>query len=61
MLDLAVNKAKSFPFTASPPCCRGCSFTAGEVQVYHWPTTSPLFSILSNTDGLKLYASVNII
>lgn len=50
------SEARAFPFTASPPCCGGCTFTAGSVQVYHWPlaTTSPLVSILVNSQGFKL-------
>jgi hypothetical protein len=23
-------------FSASPPCCSSCTFTAGNAQVYHW-------------------------
>lgn len=50
------NAAKEFPFTASPPCCGGCTYTAGDVQVYYWPpaTTSPLTILLSNSKGFTL-------
>ena len=63
MLDSFVSAARSFPFTASSPCCGTCSFTAGNVQVYHWPpaTTSPLISMLVNIEGFTLYASVKFI
>jgi hypothetical protein len=63
MLQTFQAEAQSFPFTASPPCCDGCSFTAGDVQVYHWPpaTTSPLVSMLVNSEGFTLYASFNFI
>ncbi|KAE9375957.1 hypothetical protein N431DRAFT_464019 [Stipitochalara longipes BDJ] len=63
MLQTFETEAQSFPFTASPPCCRGCSFTAGDVQVYHWPpaTTSPLVSMLSNSEGFTFtYPSVYV-
>jgi hypothetical protein len=63
MLETFETEARSFPFTASPPCCGGCSFTAGDVQVYRWPsaTTSPPVSMLANSEGFTLYASFNFI
>jgi hypothetical protein len=63
MLQTFQAEAQSFPFTASPPCCGGCCFTAGDVQVYHWPpaTTSPLVSMLVNSEGFTLYAFFNFI
>ncbi|KAE9370006.1 hypothetical protein N431DRAFT_344499 [Stipitochalara longipes BDJ] len=56
------SEAEAFPFTASPPCCGGCTFTAGDVQVYHWPaTTSPLVSLLTNSQGFTFtYPSVYV-
>ncbi|PMD37465.1 hypothetical protein L207DRAFT_585801 [Hyaloscypha variabilis F] len=64
MLQTFQAEAQSFPFTASPPCCGGCSFTAGDVQVYHWPpaTTSPLVSMLVNSEGFTFtYPSVYVV
>jgi hypothetical protein len=60
MMNTFATEARSFRFTASPPCCGGCSFTAGDVQVYHWPpaTTSPLVSILVNSEGFRLYICI---
>jgi hypothetical protein len=48
-----------FPFIASPPCCSSCTYTAGDVQVYHWPTvtTAPSVTMLVNSDGFTLYVS----
>lgn len=49
-------KMPPFPFTPSPPCCSRCSFTAGDVQVYHWPQSSavPSASLLVNSNGFTL-------
>jgi hypothetical protein len=42
-------------FTASPPCCRRCSFSLGDIQVYHWPTTGPpAVPTLTNSAGYTL-------
>jgi hypothetical protein len=42
-------------FTASPPCCRMCSFSLGAIQVYHWPTTGPPAApTLTNSVGYTL-------
>jgi hypothetical protein len=45
-----------FPFTATEPCCSGCGFSAGDVQVYHWPitTTAPSITMLVNSEGFTL-------
>ena len=49
-----------FSYTAprDPPCCSTCTFTAGDVQVYHWPvaTSTPSITELVNTAGFTLYA-----
>jgi hypothetical protein len=53
------SEASSFRFTASSPCCGGCTFTAGNVQVYRWPVTtvSPQVTMVTNTNNFTLYAS----
>jgi hypothetical protein len=45
-----------FSFTASPPCCSSCTYTAGDVKVYYWPMTSapPSVTMLVNSDGFTL-------
>lgn len=45
-----------FPFTATSPCCNYCTFTAGDVEVYHWQqaTPAPSISTLVNSDGFTL-------
>lgn len=50
------DRFTSFPFTAISPCCSSCTFTAGNAQVYHWPldTTTPLITMLANSDGFTL-------
>ncbi|PMD44884.1 hypothetical protein L207DRAFT_616241 [Hyaloscypha variabilis F] len=49
-------------FTASPPCCRMCSFSLGAIQVYHWPTTGPPAApTLTNSVGYTfVYPSIYI-
>lgn len=49
--------ASSFDFTASKPCCYGCTISGGTVQVFYWPTEtqSPPLSTLINADGFTLY------
>jgi hypothetical protein len=42
-------------FTASPPCCHTCTFSLGDIQVYHWPTgKSPEHPTLTNSAGYTL-------
>ena len=58
-LDLSLTQAPGTTgqkdFTASPPCCRTCTYSLGEIQVYHWPSgTSPAVPTLTNTDGYTL-------
>jgi len=47
----------SFDFTASEPCCYGCTLSGGTVQVFYWPTEtqSPPISTLVNDVGFTLY------
>jgi hypothetical protein len=56
LLSTVLAELSRFPFTASTPCCGQCSFTAGDVQVYHWPaaTTTPSVSLLVNAEGYAL-------
>lgn len=44
------------PYTASSPCCGGCSFSIGDAQVYHWPdsTIPPSIPTLVNQAGYTL-------
>jgi hypothetical protein len=45
-------------FTASPPCCRTCTFSMGNIDVYHWPSGEPpTHPTLTNQEGYTLYAS----
>jgi hypothetical protein len=58
-LDLSLTQAPGTTgqkdFTASPPCCRTCTYSLGEIQVYHWPSgTSPAVPTLTNTEGYTL-------
>jgi hypothetical protein len=58
-LDLSLTQAQGTTgqkdFTASPPCCRTCTYSLGEIQVYHWPSsTSPAVATLTNADGYTL-------
>lgn len=42
-------------FTAFPPCCRTCTFSMGDIEVYHWPTgAQPAVQTLTNTEGYTL-------
>ncbi len=56
IISTVLAELSLFPLTASSPCCAKCTFTAGDVQVYHWPlaTTSPLVSMLVNSEGFTL-------
>ena len=56
LLSTVLSELSQFPFTASTPCCGQCTFTAGDVQVYHWPaaTTTPSVSLLVNSEGYTL-------
>ncbi|KAE9372525.1 hypothetical protein N431DRAFT_536384 [Stipitochalara longipes BDJ] len=63
LLSTVLAELSRFPFTASTPCCGQCTFTAGDVQVYHWPaaTTTPSISLLVNTEGFTFtYPSVYV-
>ncbi|KAE9377495.1 hypothetical protein N431DRAFT_327860 [Stipitochalara longipes BDJ] len=50
-------------FTASSPCCRTCTFSMGDIEVYHWPTGTVASSLqtLTNTDGYYfVYPSIYV-
>jgi hypothetical protein len=58
-LDLSLTQAPGTTgqrdFTASPPCFRSCTFSLGDIKVYHWPSaTSPAYPTLTNSNGYTL-------
>jgi hypothetical protein len=54
--EIQLDSIPRFPFVAKPPCCGVCTFTAGDVQVYHWPlaTEVPFTTRLVNSNGFTL-------
>jgi hypothetical protein len=50
------SNADWFHYKATSPCCHFCTFTVGDVQVYHWPlaTNTPSITRLVNSDNFTL-------